>query len=379
MTSAVSPLPDRELDRRLMAAALRLGRRHLGGTYPNPVVGALIVQPDIGGARVVGRGWTALGGRPHAEVEALAEAGEAARGATAYVTLEPCAHDSKTPPCARELINAGIARLVTTMADPDERVSGKGLTMLKSAGIEVTSGVLGAEAAIAHGGHISRVTKGRPWITLKLAISADGMIGRRDGERMMVTGRPAFERVQAIRAEHDAIMVGIGTVEVDDPRLTIRGPSRVDRQPIRIILDTDARISPDGNLVRTAREVPLWIMVGEAADDERVAALEATELVVKRVPIGSGGLDLDAVFGKIAEEGITRVLVEGGSKMAASVVTQGLVDEILFFRAKVVVGPGGVRALAGQALSAVERSPRYRLVDDGFVGEDRLRRYLRVR
>ena len=379
MTSAVSPLPDRELDRRLMAAALRLGRRHLGGTYPNPAVGALIVQPDIGGARVVGRGWTALGGRPHAEVEALAEAGEAARGATAYVTLEPCAHDSKTPPCARELINAGIARLVTTMADPDERVSGKGLTMLKSAGIEVTSGVLGAEAAIAHGGHISRVTKGRPWITLKLAISADGMIGRRDGERMMVTGRPAFERVQAIRAEHDAIMVGIGTVEVDDPRLTIRGPSRVDRQPIRIILDTDARISPDGNLVRTAREVPLWIMVGEAADDERVAALEATELVVKRVPIGSGGLDLDAVFGKIAEEGITRVLVEGGSKMAASVVTQGLVDEILFFRAKVVVGPGGVRTLAGQALSAVERSPRYRLVDDGFVGEDRLRRYLRVR
>ncbi len=379
MTSPVSQPADPELDRRLMAAALRLGRRNLGRTSPNPAVGALIVRPDTGGPRVVGRGWTAVGGRPHAEVLALAQAGEAARGATAYVTLEPCSHTGQTPPCANALIEAGVARVVTTMTDPDPRVSGKGLAMLKTAGIEVTTGVLEAEAAIAHGGHIARITKGRPWITLKLAISADGMIGRGDGERMMVTGRPAFERVQAMRAEYDAILVGLGTVIVDDPRLTIRRPPLPDPQPVRVVVDSEARISLDANLVKTAREVAFWLMVGESADAGRVAALEAVGVVVKRVGAGSGGIDLNAVFARLAEDGRTRVLVEGGAKIAAGLVSLDLPDEVLFFRAPVIVGPNGVRALSGQALSAVERSPRYRLIDDAVVGDDRLRRYLRTR
>jgi diaminohydroxyphosphoribosylaminopyrimidine deaminase/5-amino-6-(5-phosphoribosylamino)uracil reductase len=368
-----------EFDRRVMAAALRLGRRNLGRTSPNPAVGALIVQPDGSGGRIVGRGWTAVGGRPHAETIALQEAGEAAKGATAYVTLEPCAHEGRTPPCAKALIEAGIARLVTTMTDPDPRVAGKGLAMLRAAGIEVTNGVLESEAAVAHGGHIMRVTKGRPWITLKLAISADGMIGRPDGERMMITGQPAIEFVQTIRAENDAVMIGRGTVEKDDPRLTVRLPGESATNPIRIAVDTDALTGLDTNLVKTAEEVPFWLMVSEDAPKERVAALEGAGVVVERVGTGSGGVDLNEVFAKLAEGGLTRVLVEGGSKLAASLVSLELVDEVLFFRAPVVVGPDGVRALAGQALSAVERSPRYRLVGDAMIGEDRLRRYLRVR
>lgn len=377
MTSSSPPI-DPALDRRLMAAALRIGRRNLGRTGTNPAVGALIVRPD-GTPTVIGRGWTAVGGRPHAETQALAEAGDAARGATAYVTLEPCAHEGQTPPCAEALVVAGVARVVTTMTDPDPRVSGKGLRILKAAGIEVTSGVLEAEATLAHGGHIRRVTAGRPWVTLKLAISADGMIGRRVGERMMVTGPPAIDRVHAMRSEYDGIMIGIGTVDIDDPRLTVRGPLQPKSQPTRIVLDETARIALDSHLVQSAREVPFWLMVSDAADDAKVRLLEEAGVAVKRVGTGSGGLDLSAVFSRLAEDGLSRILVEGGSKVAASLVSLDLADEVVFIRAPVVVGPEGVRALAGQALSAVERSPRYRLIDDAMLGEDRLRRYVRTR
>jgi diaminohydroxyphosphoribosylaminopyrimidine deaminase/5-amino-6-(5-phosphoribosylamino)uracil reductase len=379
MTSQPDPNPGADFDRRMMAAALRIGRRNLGRTSPNPAVGAIIVRADGSGGIVVGRGWTAVGGRPHAETVALDDARGDAKGATAYVTLEPCAHEGHTPPCARALIDAGVARVVTTMTDPDPRVAGKGLAMLRSAGIEVSNGVLEADAAIAHGGHIMRVTRGRPWITLKLAISADGMIGRRDGERMMITGKPTFDWVQSLRSEYDAVMIGLGTVQVDDPRLTIRLSGADLGTPIRIVVDTDAKIPLGSNLVTSAGDVPFWLMVGDNAPDDRVAALESAGVVVERVGTGSGGVDLNDVFAKLAEGGLTRILVEGGSQLAASLVSLGLVDEVLFFRAPVVVGSDGVRALAGQALSAIERSPRYRLADDAVIGEDRLRRYLRVR
>ncbi len=378
MTEPVPGAGAAELDGRLMAAALRLGRRNLGRTSPNPAVGALIVRHEAGGPRIVGRGWTAVGGRPHAETEALAEAGAEAAGATAYVTLEPCSHHGKTPPCAEALIKAGVARVVTTMTDPDLRVGGRGHAMLEAAGIAVTTGILEAEGQAAHAGHIALVTRGRPFVTLKLAVSADGMIGRREGERMLITGKPAFERVQGIRAESDAVMVGIGTVEVDDPRLTVRQPGVSAGDPIRIILDSTARIGLGTNLVQSAREAPLWLMVGEGADAVRIAALEAAGATVLRAPPGSGGLDLDAVFALLAEQGLTRILVEGGSRVAASVIGLGLADEVILFRAAVVVGPDGVRALAGHALSAVERSPKYRLIDEAMVGEDRMRRYRKV-
>jgi len=367
-----------ELDRRFMAAALRLGRRNLGQTYPNPAVGALVVRNEGGMPVVVGRGWTGVTGRPHAEAVALEQAGEAARGATVYVTLEPCAHHGKTPPCAVSLVEAGVARVVSAMPDPDPRVSGKGHQILTDAGIAVSTNVLAPEAAIAHAGHITRITKGRPYVTLKLAVSADGMIGKRQGERMIITGMAAFEAVQAMRTESDAVMIGIGTALIDDPRLTVRLPGLSEKTPVRIVLDATARLRPGSNLLQTAGEVPLIVLVGpEAMEDRRKVLAEAGARVVE-MPDGSGGLDMTAVLSWLAGEGFTRLLVEGGSEIASSLVSADLVDEVVFFRAPVVVGPDGVRALGGYALSAIERSPRYRQVEVSAVGEDQLRRYLRA-
>jgi len=365
---------DAETDRRFMAAALRLGRRNLGRTYPNPAVGAVIVKDG----KVVGRGWTAEGGRPHAEVMALAEAGAAARGATVYVTLEPCSHHGRTPPCADALVEAGVARVVAAIADPDPRVAGEGLARLEAAGIDVTTGVLAAEAAVAHAGHISRVTRGRPWVTLKLAVSADGMIGRREGERMIISGREAFEAVQAMRIESDAVMIGIGTVLVDDPRLTVRLAGLAARSPARIILDAEARLPPASHLVASAREVALIDVVTPGADEARKDALRDAGVRVLEVEAGAGGVALGKALEALAGEGFTRILVEGGSEVASSLVADDLVDEVILFRADVVVGPEGVRALGGYALSAIERSPRYRQVEAGMAGKDQMRRYLRA-
>ena len=377
--SQESPKPAHpELDRRLMAAALRLGRRNLGRTYPNPAVGALIVRMEGDEPVVVGRGWTAEGGRPHAETVALDAAGPAAKGATAYVTLEPCSHDGRTPPCAGALIEAGVARVVMTIDDPDPRVAGKGRAALAAAGIAVTTGVLADDAARAHAGHISRVTRGRPHVTLKLAVSADGMIGRREGERMIITGKPAFDAVQAMRTETDAVMIGIGTALVDDPRLTVRLPGLARRSPARVILDGTARLPLDSRLVASARDVPLFVAVGTGAPAGRKEALLEAGAHLIEVPEAAGGVDIEAALEELATRGFTRVLVEGGAEVASSLVGGDLVDEIVIFRAPVVVGPNGVRALAGYALSAIERSPRYRPIDAAIVGDDHLRRYLRV-
>lgn len=368
------PKADAELDRRFMAAALRLGRRNLGRTYPNPAVGAVIVADG----RVVGRGWTAEGGRPHAEVLALAEAGEAARGATVYVTLEPCSHHGRTPPCADALIEARVGRVVVPMTDPDPRVAGEGLARLEAAGIAVTRGVLAEEAAFAHAGHISRVTRGRPFVTLKLAVSADGMIGRRAGERMIISGRDAFEAVQAMRVESDAVMIGIGTVLVDDPRLTVRLPGLAKRSPTRIILDAAARLPLSSRLVASAREVPLVVVVTPEAEEARKDALRDAGVRVIEIEPGPGGVSIRKALETLAVEGLTRILVEGGSEVASSLMADDLVDEAIIFRADVVVGPDGVRALAGYALSAIERSPRYRQVEASMAGKDQMRRYLRT-
>lgn len=369
---------DAEFDRRMMASALRLGRRNLGQTHPNPAVGCVLVQ-NVGGQQiVVGHGWTATGGRPHAEAAALAAAGEAARGATAYVTLEPCAHQGRAGPCADALIAAGVGRVVTAMADPDPRTAGHGHSRLEAAGISVTTGVLAEEAARAHAGHIARVTKGRPAVTLKLAVSADGMIGKRAGERMIVTGKPAFDAVQIMRSEFDAVMVGIGTVLVDDPLLTVRLPGLAARSPARIVLDRDARLPPTARLLQTAEAARLIIYVGPEAPAERVAVLAAAGVEVVPVPLANAGLDLLAVLTDLAAKGFTRVLVEGGAEVASSFVSADLLDEVILFRAAVVVGADGVRALGGTALSAIERSPRYRQIEAGKVGDDVMRRYVRA-
>jgi diaminohydroxyphosphoribosylaminopyrimidine deaminase/5-amino-6-(5-phosphoribosylamino)uracil reductase len=365
-------------DRRLMAAALRLGRRNLGQTYPNPAVGALIVRMEAGQPVIVGRGWTARGGRPHAETIALDEAGAAAEGATAYVTLEPCAHQGETRPCAQALVDAKLARVVTAMEDPDPRVAGKGHRLLAEAGIALTTGVLSDQAARTHAGHITRVTKGRPHVTLKLAVSADGMIGRREGERMMITGKAAFDAVQAMRSEVDIVMIGIGTALVDDPRLTVRLPGLGDRSPVRIVLDATARLKLNSNLIQTARDVPLIVVVGSSAFDDRKKALAEAGATVLDVGDGDEAIDIDAVLSRLADDGFTRVFAEGGAQVASSLMAEDLIDEVVLIRAPVVVGQDGVRALGGYALSAIERSPRFRLIEQATLGDDQMRRYQRT-
>jgi diaminohydroxyphosphoribosylaminopyrimidine deaminase / 5-amino-6-(5-phosphoribosylamino)uracil reductase len=370
---------DAPCDRRFMAAALRLGRRNLGQTHPNPAVGALVVKTDGGKPVVVGRGWTARGGRPHAETIALDEAGDAARGATAYVTLEPCAHEGQTRSCAQALIDARIARVVTPMDDPDSRVAGKGHAMLAAAGVEVSTGVLAQQAARTHAGHISRITNGRPQVTLKLAVSADGMIGRREGERMIITGKSAFDAVQAMRCEADIVMIGIGTALVDDPRLTVRLPGLSDRSPVRVVLDASARLKLNSQLIQTAKDVPLVVVVSRVAmEDRKKALVDAGATILEVGEEGEDAIDIGEALARLAEDGFTRVFAEGGSQIASSLMADDLLDEVILIRAPVVVGPDGVRALGGYALSAIERSPRFRLIEQVSLGEDQMRRYLRA-
>jgi len=370
---------DVEFDRRVMAAALRLGLTTQGRAHPNPAVGCIIVR-DAGEDRVVvGSGATAPGGRPHAERIALAEAGEAARGATAYVTLEPCAHESKAGPCAGALAAAGVARVVTAMADPDPRTSGAGHAMLEDAGIAVTTGILEEAARRAHSGHIARVTRGRPHVTLKLAVSADGMIGRRDSERLMISGPPAFAAVQVMRTTFDAVMVGIGTVLADDPQLTVRLPGLEKRTPARIILDAHARTPPSARIFRTQSDAPLKIFVGPDAPSANISGLAAAGAEVIAVPaLAAGKLDLVDVLARLADAGFTRLFAEGGAEVGAALLAADLVDEVVIVRAPLVVAEGGVPALAGTPLSAVEASPRFRLLDTVPLGDDVMRFYWRT-
>ncbi len=361
-------------DLRFMEAAIRYARRRKGLTGTNPSVGTLIVRDGV----IVGRGVTAPGGRPHAEPQALAEAGEAARGATAYVTLEPCAHHGRTPPCAETLVNAGVARVVVAATDPDERVSGKGFAILRAAGIEVVPGILADKAADDLAGYLSRSSRKCPEVTLKLALSANGMIGQRGRGQIAITGPVARAQAHVMRAQSDVILIGIETALVNDPSLVVRVAGLRHLSPIRVVLDAEARLGPASALVAGAREVPLWLFVGPDAPPSAVARLEEAGVTVLAVGTGTGGLDMRAVMRHLAERGITRLLVEGGARIAATVVGQGLADEVVLFRAPVVIGPDGVRALAGGALSAIERSPRYRIVEDASLGEDRLIRFERT-
>ncbi|MBB3136382.1 diaminohydroxyphosphoribosylaminopyrimidine deaminase/5-amino-6-(5-phosphoribosylamino)uracil reductase [Rhizobium pisi] len=274
-------------DQRFMAAAIRLSRWHTGRTATNPSVGCVIVRDGV----IVGRAVTALGGRPHAEPQALAEAGELARGAAAYVTLEPCSHHGKTPPCAEALIAYGVSRVVISVTDPDIRVSGRGISMLRDAGIEVTTGVLEEEGRRSLAGYLTRQTKNRPYVTLKLAVSADGMIGREGAGQVAITGPQARAQVQALRAETDAILVGIGTAIADDPLLTVRTPGLEAQSPIRIVLDPFLALPLTSKLVETAREVPVIVVACEevsplAADAEGLPPSVLPDISPTRGEIG---------------------------------------------------------------------------------------------
>jgi diaminohydroxyphosphoribosylaminopyrimidine deaminase/5-amino-6-(5-phosphoribosylamino)uracil reductase len=308
----------------------------------------------------------------------LKAAGAAAKGATVYVTLEPCAHKGRAKSCSQALVDAGVSRVVGAITDPDPRTSGKGFALLEEAGVAVTTGVLADEAARAHSGHIARVTKGRPHVTLKLAVSADGMIGTRGGERMIITGQPAFDTVQTMRTTFDVVMIGSNTAKIDDPRLTVRLAGMEKLSPARVVLDSKAELPLESRLASTARDFPLIIVVGPEAPDDRKAALADAGARIVEIDAGPGGVDLKLTLEELAKQGFSRVLAEGGSEVAASLVSADLLDEVVIFRAPVVVGPEGVRALAGTALSAIERSPRYRVVETAVVGEDQMRRYVRT-
>jgi diaminohydroxyphosphoribosylaminopyrimidine deaminase / 5-amino-6-(5-phosphoribosylamino)uracil reductase len=316
---------DSATDRRFMALAIALGRRGLGQVWPNPAVGCVIV----GGGRILGRGWTQPGGRPHAETVALAQAGDAARGATVYVSLEPCAHHGKTPPCAQALVAAGVGRVVSALEDPDPRVRGSGHRLLESKGTPVTTGVLAPEARAANAGFLSRIERGRPWLTLKLALTLDGRIATATGESRWITGPEARRRVHAMRLSHDAVLVGGGTARSDDPALTVRGMGPV-RQPVRLVASRRLDLPRDGTLARTIPEAPLWLLHDPAtAAPADGAAWEAVGARLMPCPAGRDGqLDPVALLAALGEAGLTRVLCEGGGTFAASLLGAGLVDEL---------------------------------------------------
>ena len=357
-----------------MAHALTLAARGLGNVWPNPAVGCVIVDSGPSGDRIVGRGWTQPGGRPHAERRALDQAGTAARGATAYVTLEPCAHHGHTPPCADGLIAAGVDRVVTTLTDPDPRVAGRGHAMLRAAGIAVTQGVLSDAARALNGGFLKRITRTLPFVTLKLAATLDGRIATALGESRWLTGPQARRAVHAMRMTHDAVLVGSGTARADDPDLTVREMGAV-RQPVRIVLDRLLTHAPGSRLGRTAAQSPVWLLHGPNAPADARARWSDTGAVLIEVAEMGGHLHLTAAFQALAERGLTRILCEGGGQLAAALIRARLVDEIAWFSAGCLIGSDGAPALAPLGLTALADAPRPRLIGVETLGPDTLSRW----
>nr|WP_269724395.1 bifunctional diaminohydroxyphosphoribosylaminopyrimidine deaminase/5-amino-6-(5-phosphoribosylamino)uracil reductase RibD [Roseobacter sp. SK209-2-6] len=362
-----------QTDARYMALALSLGRRGQGKCWPNPAVGCVIVKEG----RIVGRGWTQPGGRPHAEPQALAQAGEAARGATAYVTLEPCSHFGETPPCAQALIDAGVSHVVAAIEDSDPRVSGQGFEMLRMAGITVRTGVLAEEAGLDHAGFFYKTEQGRPWVTLKLASSFDGRIATGSGQSKWITGPEARRRVHAMRACHDAVMVGGGTARADDPSLTVRDLG-VAEQPVRVVISRHLDLPLMGQLARTAKEVPVWLCHGAGADVERIQAWEG--LGARLLPCAAHGVQLDPndILQQLGAAGLTRVFCEGGSALAASLLAFDLVDELIGFTAGLGIGAEGLPSIGALGLTGLERAGRFDLVETTPVGGDVLHRWHRA-
>ncbi|HEY5299733.1 MAG TPA: bifunctional diaminohydroxyphosphoribosylaminopyrimidine deaminase/5-amino-6-(5-phosphoribosylamino)uracil reductase RibD [Acetobacteraceae bacterium] len=376
-----------------MRAALALAGRNLGATWPNPSVGCVIVRDG----RVVGRGSTQPGGRPHAETVALGRAGGQARGATVYVTLEPCCHWGKTPPCTGVLIEAGVARVVIGTRDPDARVNGQGIATLRAAGIDVTVGVLAREAADSIAGFAMRVRNGRPLVTLKLASTLDGRIATRTGESRWITGESARRMTHALRGRHDAVMVGIGTVLADDPDLTCRLAGFRSSPPVRIVADSSLRTPPSARVL--SADAPTWLLARADADPGRRSAVEARVIKVgspetpppSPLPQGEGGLpnvvppplagggrgrgeplDLPAALGALGAAGLTSVLVEGGAGLAASLLRANLVDRIAWFHAPSIMGGDGFPAVRDLGLASLADLPRFRRRSAIALGDDML-------
>ena len=338
-----------------MRAALALARRGLGSTWPNPSVGCVIVS----NGRVVGRGLTAPGGRPHAEPTALSMAGDRARGATAYVTLEPCCHWGRTPPCTDALIAAGVARVVIAERDPDPRVDSMGAATLRAAGIQVDEGLLADDARDTLAGFLSRVTKGRPLVTLKLASTLDGRIATATGESQWITGPGARRAAHAIRGRSDAVLVGIGTVLADDPDLTCRIPGFRQTPIVRIVVDSQLRTPTEARLVATARDNPTWILHRPDAPAARALALSERGVVTIPVPSANPGVDLTEAMQALGNAGITRLMIEGGGLIAGAALRADLVDRLAWFHAPAIIGGDGWPAVQAFGIEALADMPRF--------------------
>ena len=329
-----------------MAVALRLARRATGAAWPNPAVGCILVGMRKGEPVVVGRGWTGAGGRPHAETEALGRAGSAARGATAYVTLEPCRHHGRTPPCTDALINAGITRCVVALSDPDKRVSGRGLSALKSAGIDVTTGVLAGDVEQLGLGYFRVRTGELPAVTLKLATTLDGRISTASGESKWITGEEARAFGHALRARHDAVGVGLGTVLADDPLLDCRLPGRPGQPSARVVFDSKLRMPLDCRLAKAAGQAPVYVVTGHDVAQKRQKAAAERGLAVLPVDTDKAGRPLPvAALAALAGEGLTGVMIEGGGQLAAAFLKSGCVDRIAMFTGACVIGGDGAPAI----------------------------------
>ncbi len=367
---------------RLMAAALRLGARSEGLAWPNPAVGALVVRFRDGEPEIVGRGATAPGGRPHAEAVALREAGTRAAGATCIVTLEPCAQQGRGGPCAEALIDAGVACVVAAIEDPNTGINGAGFRRLERAGVAVRTGILADRARYAHRGHCMRVTRGRPFVTLKLARDGNGFIGVRGAGPVAITGAQARRAVHLMRARTDAIAVGIGTVVADDPALTCRLPGLMERSPVRVIFDARAAIAMDTKLVASATRTPLWLIVGPQAPADKRAALTSAGVVMIECPCDRNGrLVPGDALGALARRGITRLMLEGGARLAQAFHRDGLIDEAVLLRAPAPIAA----SVQGERVPAFAPQSGKGLLSDGdfcrlerrMIGVDELTRYIR--
>ena len=358
-----------------MTVALNLARRGLGSVWPNPSVGCVLVGAGRGDGRVVGRGWTQPGGRPHAETEALRRAGGLARDATAYVSFEPCAHHGATPPCADALIEAGVSHVVVAAEDPDPRVAGRGMERLRAAGITVTHGVCGDSARALNAGFLKRIAEGRPLFTLKTATSLDGRIATQSGESKWITGEAARLRGHGLRADHDAVMVGIGTALADNPSLDCRLPGLAQRSPLRIVVDSHLRLPLECRLAQQ----PCWILTLADGDRERRDGLaERGVEIIDVAANGDGMVDLTAAAQALGGRGLTRVLVEGGAQLNASLLGENLIDRLVWFRNARLIGGDGLPTTAGLGVESLGEAPAFRRLSIEELGDDVMETYERI-
>jgi diaminohydroxyphosphoribosylaminopyrimidine deaminase / 5-amino-6-(5-phosphoribosylamino)uracil reductase len=363
-------------DEEHMAQALVLARRGLGLTWPNPSVGSIVVAPD---GEIAGRGWTAPGGRPHAEAIALDHAGANAEGGTIYVTLEPCAHEGRGMACADAIVAARPARAVIALRDPDPRTSGRGIERLKKAGIEVEEGVLAPEAAAVALGHLLRVVLGRPAVTLKLAVGADGLMPRGEGAPVWITGADARAHAHLLRARNDAILVGRGTIIADNPSLTCRLPGMSCRSPVRVVLDRRLRTPPEAKLFDDVM-VPVWLLCAEGESHANTEVLHERGAEIVAVPVDAEGLiAIQDALETLAGRGITRVLVEGGPSVARAFLDADLVDEAVIYQGPEPAGSGGLMPFASDGLDRLTGSGHFTKTASRAFGPDRMTCWRRMR